>query len=121
MAEAGCDWDFIEVDIAGTKHGHHWPHEQRGRRVDLASFSPPTFTGKLETSDHAPLDFLFKTTGEELYDVPVAALKPFCSQPRCTVFTETAFRLHVQLVSRRQRHQGHDVRQDVAVSRYANM
>jgi hypothetical protein len=38
MAEAGCDWEFIEVDIAG----------------------------KLETSDHAPLDFLFKTTGEEL-------------------------------------------------------
>ena len=82
---------------------------------------PPTqtFTGKLETSDHAPLDFLFKTTGEELYDVPVAALKPFCSEPRCTI--ELKLRLHVQLVSRRQRHQGHDVRQDVAVSRYANM
>ncbi len=40
MAEAGCDWEFIEVDIAG----------------------------KLEHSDHAPLDFMFKTTGEELYN-----------------------------------------------------
>jgi hypothetical protein len=42
-------------------------------------------TGKLETSDHAPLDFLFKTTGEELYYMPVAAANPFCSKPCCTI------------------------------------
>jgi hypothetical protein len=50
-------------------------------------------TGKLETSDHAPLDFLFKTTGEELYDTPVAAANPFCSKPCCTI--QLKLRLHV--------------------------
>ncbi len=67
MADAGCDWDFIEVDIAGMKHRHHWQHQQQHRR-DNRHRPYLHSAGKLETSDHAPLDFLFKTTGEELYD-----------------------------------------------------
>ncbi len=63
MADAGCDWDFIEVDIAGKNRFHHNQQQQQQQQLCHQHCCD---TGKLETSDHAPLDFLFKTTGEEL-------------------------------------------------------
>jgi hypothetical protein len=85
MAEAGCDWDFIEVDIAGIQHRHHPIGSISSEVSELTFIHEHSSTGKLETSDHAPLDFLFKTTGEELYDMPVAVANPFCSKPCCTI------------------------------------